>query len=296
MSKPSRRAFGQELDAILGMEQGNNASAQSPEGMDHAVKTVMVQQIQPGRYQPRKYFDERALEELAGSIQSEGLLQPIAVRQFGERYEIVAGERRWRAAQKAGLQQVPVMVCQMTDESAQALGLIENIQRENLNPIEEAEAFYRLIEELGLTHDEVAERVGKSRSSITNFLRLLKLERGVQQAIIDKQLEMGHAKVLLALSKDQQLTAAHLIVQRGLSVRQTEVFVREMSHATNNDVLPYTTMSVKATKASRDFTALLGKKVKVNLKKDGSGKGHLQVSFNSLEELDRLYDELAAIN
>lgn len=292
MPRPARRAFGQELDAILGMVQHERAHQSND--MNHEVKMVMVQHIRPGRFQPRKYFDEQALSELAQSIQSQGLLQPIAVRQFGKEYEIVAGERRWRAAQKAGLQQVPVVVCQMTDESAQALGLIENIQRENLNPIEEAEAFYRLIEELGLTHDEVAERVGKSRSSITNFIRLLKLEKDVQQALINKKIEMGHAKVLLALTGDQQKSATQMIISRHLSVRQTEALVHKTVNP-KNDGVGNSVLLDKQENAIKAFSELFDKHVKVTLKKDGTEQGRVQFTFRSFNELDELYDKLTGI-
>lgn len=193
-----------------------------------------VQQLQRGQYQPRRDMDEEALQQLASSIKAQGVLQPIIVRKLAtDRYEIVAGERRWRAAQLAGLAQVPVVIKDIPDETAMAIGLVENIQRENLNAIEEAHALQRLLDEFEMTHQEVAESVGRSRTAVSNLLRLLNLAEPVQTMLVQGDLEMGHARALLALSTECQTQVAQQVVEQGLSVRDTEALVKKLQSPVN---------------------------------------------------------------
>ena len=204
MTVSSHRRLGGGLDAILGAVNANS-SDELLENSKQEFKKIMVNQLVPGQYQPRRQFDQKALEELSLSISKQGIIQPIVVRKINmSEYEIIAGERRWRAAQMAGLQQVPVIICNVTDESALAFSLIENIQRQDLNPIEEAVALKRLVEEFKMTHEQVAESVGRSRSMVTNMLRLLNLVPSVQQLLVEKKLDIGHARLLLVFSKDDQ--------------------------------------------------------------------------------------------
>ncbi len=201
MTTSLRKNFGGGLDAVLGAV---NSDAVVSENAGKELKTLMVQQLSPGIYQPRREFDQVALQELSNSIASQGIVQPIVVRNSGnEKYEIIAGERRWRAAQMAGLQQVPVITCDISDESALAFGLIENIQRQDLNPIEEAFVLKWLIEEFKMTHEQVAKSVGRSRATVSNMLRLLNLSQPVQVQLVSKQLDVGHAKLLLVFSTEE---------------------------------------------------------------------------------------------
>ena len=201
MTTSLRKNFGGGLDAVLGAV---NSDAVVSENAGKELKTLMVQQLSPGIYQPRREFDQVALQELSNSIASQGIVQPIVVRNSGnEKYEIIAGERRWRAAQMAGLQQVPVITCDISDESALAFGLIENIQRQDLNPLEEAFVLKWLIEEFKMTHEQVAKSVGRSRATVSNMLRLLNLSQPVQVQLVSKQLDVGHAKLLLVFSTEE---------------------------------------------------------------------------------------------
>lgn len=228
MTSTRRKKLGKELTSILdgaSFQSGGEEASRN----ERMLQDVMVHKIFPGKYQPRRNFDKGSLLELAASISSQGLLQPITVRKRGgNEYEIIAGERRWRAAQIAGIQTIPVIIHDMSDESAMAFGLIENIQREGLNPIEEAEALQRLVQEFGLTHEQVAKAVGRSRAAISNSLRLLSAQDEVKSSLEDGSLEVGHARALLSLDPAQQKETAQQIKEKNLTVRASEKLVREL--------------------------------------------------------------------
>jgi ParB family chromosome partitioning protein len=251
-----------------------------------ALKQIPVDLIQRGRYQPRRHIDESALDELAASIQAQGLMQPIVLRPISaDTYEIIAGERRWRAVQKAGLDTIAAIVRDIPDEAAIAMSLIENMQREDLNAMEEAMALQRIKDEFGLTHEEVAEAVGKSRSAVTNLMRLTNLPEQVRILVERGDLDMGHARALLPLSADKQQGAARDIIDRDMSVRQAETYVRSLQEK------PTTKKTNKKEKKSADVVALekdlsekLGAPVAINQSRGGKGK--LVISYSSLDILD----------
>ncbi len=250
-----------------------------------------IDRIQRGKYQPRQVFDQKTLEELADSIRAQGIVQPLVVRPEGSHYELVAGERRWRAAQLAGLQKVPVVVRELDAHAAAAIALIENIQREDLNPLEEASAFLRLIEEFDLTHQQVADSVGRSRATVSNFLRLLDLADEVKDQINRGLLDMGHARALLALIRHDQIEVARVVVNRGLSVRETEALVKKTLASQNK------TTAKKPAAADPDIRRLesnlsekLGAAVRIKPGKKGSGQ--LVIHFHSAAELDGIIDHL----
>jgi ParB family chromosome partitioning protein len=281
--------LGKGLDALLGSVPSVTRSSQSE------LRQLPVDQIRKGRYQPRTRMDEAALEELAASISSQGIVQPLLVRETaGGGYELIAGERRWRAAQLAGLADVPAVVRRVPDEAALAVGLIENIQRENLNPIEEAAGIQRLLDEFGLTHQQAAEAVGRSRVAVSNLLRLLKLDPSVREHLESGHIEAGHARALLGLARDQQVVAAQVVMQRRLSVRQTEELVRRMLDPSEN------TSSKKPkskTGQSRDIQRLeeaLSEKLAapVRLESRDGKSGRLVIEYNSLDELDGIIERL----
>jgi len=279
MSRP--KGLGRGLDALLGAEQA------APR---EALLTLPVGRIRPGKYQPRTRMDQQALAELAASIRSQGLIQPLLVRPVDrERYELIAGERRWRAAQMAGLEEVPALVREVPDEAALALSLIENIQREDLNPMEEAAGLQRLVDEFKMTHEQAADAVGRSRSATTNLLRLLKLAKQVQEMVMEGALEMGHARALLALDAARQIEAAHCIAAKRLSVRETEALVQSMLRGRPG--------ARRAKKPDRDLARLedelsgsLGTTVEIRPSKKGSGK--LVVHYSSLDHLEELLKKL----
>ena len=269
--------LGRGLDALLGSALGTTS------GKDE-LKHVPVDLLQRGKYQPRTHMDEAALQELSDSIKAQGVVQPIVVRPIGGgRYEIVAGERRWRAAQMAGLHSVPAVVRNVPDEAAIAIALIENIQRENLNPVEEAAALQRLIDEFGMTHQQTAESVGRSRAAVTNLLRLLTLRTDVREMLERGKMDMGHARALLALSGKAQSEAACQVVDRGLSVRETEQLVRRLLE---RPPAPKT-----ARRKDPDVRALEEKLsgklgARVQLVQTSGSKGKLVIDYNSTDELD----------
>lgn len=279
------KGLGRGLDALLGGDSptsnGNNDQRQLP-----------ISQLKPGKYQPRRHMDETALDELADSIRAQGLMQPILVRKLNGGFEIIAGERRWRAAQRAGLQEVPVLVKDVPDEAVAAMALIENMQREDLNSIEEAHGLQRLILEFGMTHDAAAQSVGKSRTAVSNLLRLLNLCRPVQDMLSAGLIEMGHARALLPLTAAQQKELAHEIEEKGLSVREVERRVLRLKE------LPQVTTAKKI--VSRDIQRLedavsdrlgLAARVQVNAK----GAGRLSLSFTSHEQLQGLLELLGIV-
>lgn len=283
-----KRGLGRGLDSLLGVKE-EIESSQQVEKIQEGLLQLPVDQIQRGRYQPRRVFDKQALSELAESIKSQGLLQPIVVRSVSDdTYEIIAGERRWRAAQLAGLAEIPVVIKDIPDETAIAVALIENIQREDLNPMEEAVALLRLQQEFNLTHDEVASAVGKSRSTVTNFLRLNSLQEEVRQFLESRQLDMGHAKALLALEGSVQIKAAKEIVSKRLSVRQAEMLVRSMQKPKAKKTEPSRDADIQALEQS--LADKLGASVRISHK--ASGKGDMRIHYNSTDELQGILKHL----
>ena len=299
-----KRGLARGLDALLGGGKSNKAepaeatsagessAAPSSAQADKGQSTLPVEYLQRGRYQPRRHFDENKLQELADSIKAQGMVQPIVVRSVGDKsYEIIAGERRWRAAQLAGLAEVPVFIREVDDQTAMAMALIENIQRDDLNPLEEAVALHRLLDEFGLTHQEIANAVGKSRTTVTNLMRLLELAPEVKALVDERKLDMGHARALLALKAGDQRKAANEVVKKGLSVRATEALVKAL-------LSPKPAASKKAAsgydsdtrRLLDDLTDRLG--AKVDLKQTGKGKGTLQISYNSLDELEGILEHI----
>ena len=274
------KGLGRGLDALLG---GEDAPALPGE-----LRNLTVTQLQPGKYQPRTRMDEASLRELADSIRSQGLMQPILVRAVGaERYEIIAGERRWRAAQLAGMSTVPVVVKVVADEAALAMALIENIQREDLNPMEEATGIQRLIDEFNMTHQAAAEAVGRSRSAVTNLLRLLNLAKPVQAMVLEQQLDMGHARALLALTHPKQNEAAHMIVQKQLSVRETERLVGQML---NPPIAAIKKIDRDIQRLEESLSDRLGTRVNIQSRKGGAGK--LTIEYASHEQLEGILRKL----
>jgi ParB family transcriptional regulator, chromosome partitioning protein len=279
----NKRGLGRGLDALLG-----DVSVKEEK---HHLHTLPIEYMQRGKYQPRKDINPEKLQELADSIKAQGVIQPIVVRQIAhEKYEIVAGERRWRAAQLAGLAQVPVVVKEIDDRAAMAIALIENIQREDLNPLEEAEALRRLLEEFDMTHQHIAEAIGKSRTTVTNLLRLMDLHPDVKKLLLNNQLEMGHARALLSLDGLKQVAIANKVVKEGLTVRATERLVKE-SHA-EPKIHKIKVIDNDTLRLQNDLTAKLGAKVIIDHKVNGSGK--LVIAYSSLEELDGIIGQLRA--
>ncbi|HEX4858946.1 MAG TPA: ParB/RepB/Spo0J family partition protein [Usitatibacteraceae bacterium] len=278
------RGLGRGLDALLGGGRPNKAVSEG------SLREVLVGDLKPGKYQPRSHMDSAALEELAGSIRERGIVQPILVRELSPgKFEIVAGERRWRAAQMAGLVTVPALVRDIPDEHALGIGLIENIQREDLNAIEQAAGIKRLIDEFKLTHERAAQAVGRSRTAVTNLLRLLELARPVQDMVMTGKLDMGHARALLALGKAKQVELAHQVVARSLSVREAERLVaREL--APHRSPKKSAQSDAEIRRLESDLSDRLSAAVK--LKADKKGRGAMTISFASLDELDGILARL----
>lgn len=298
MTPAKKRGLGRGLDALLGdanpepaeVDRGitgtQETTAHRAEGQ---LKKLPIEKLRPGRYQPRRDMHPEALEELAASIRQQGIMQPVVVRPLGTEYEIIAGERRWRAAQLAELEFIPALVRDVSDRDVIALALIENLQREDLNPLEEALALQRLQKEFELTQQQVAEAVGKSRSSITNLLRLLNLHKDVRRLLEHGDLEMGHARALLSLDESKQLEAARQVVAKGMSVRQTEALVRKLLES------PVATTSQAPKdpdirRLEQQLQASLGAAVKIQ--HSAKGKGKLEIRYTSLAELDGILRHL----
>ncbi len=276
-----KRGLGRGLDALLG--QANAARQPVEDSQDQQLKELPVDLIQRGKYQPRRDMDPQALEELAESIKAQGVMQPIVVRPVdGQRYEIIAGERRWRATQLAGLDAIPAVIREVPDEAAIAMALIENIQREDLNPIEEAMALQRLQQEFELTQQEVANAVGKSRVTVTNLLRLMALPDDVKLLLERGDIEMGHARALLGLPLEQQTQAARQVVAKGLTVRQTEALVRQWLNPRRESAQVRSNPDID--RLQLDLSERLGAEVKIQ--HGNKGKGKLVISYSSLDELD----------
>ncbi len=319
MSSVKRRGLGRGLDALLGVASAApdtteaksgtspvvNKSAEDERGAVSKANTsagsatttaagqnqLGIDLIRRGRFQPRRNFDEEKLRELADSIAAQGIIQPIVVRPVSDHYEIIAGERRWRAAQLAGLDEIPVVIRDVDDQAAMAMALIENIQRDDLNPLEEAEALQRLLNEFALTHQQIAQAVGKSRTTVTNLLRLIELERDAKELLEQGKLEMGHARAILGLKGAQQSEAAAKVVRSGLSVRETEKLVRRLQGL---DAKPAPAAEKSVDPNVRSLEQQLCEKLGaiVKLQSGAKGKGRLVISYNSLEELDGILEHI----
>jgi len=290
MTSARKMGLGRGLDALLGSSQDDDGQGAGMPLTERApgetISRLPLDRLDRGRYQPRRAFDPDSLRELADSIAVQGVLQPIVVRPVaGERFEIVAGERRWRAAQQAGLSEIPVVVRDVDEPTALAIALIENIQRDDLSPLEEAGALQRLQGEFALTHQQVAEAVGKSRTTITNLLRLLELEPAATELLREGRIEMGHARALLGLKGEAQGQAARQVAARGLSVRETERLVRRMQGqegaAAGSEKPP---LDPNIRRLQDDLTERLG--ARVAIQHGGKGSGKLVIAYNSLDELD----------
>jgi len=280
-----KRGLGKGLDALLG--------ATRPEPDDNGqLRHLPVEWLQRGKYQPRRDMDPTALQELADSIRAQGVLQPLVVRAVGEdRYEIIAGERRWRATQLAGLDRIPAIVRDITDQVALAIALIENIQRENLNPLEEAQAIGQLVEEFELTHQQAAETVGRSRASVTNLLRLLDLNADVKQRIQRGELEMGHARALAGIKGLQQSEVAAQVAARRLSVRETEAMVRRLLEQDGKPARKPPAMDPDIRRLQDRLSGQLG--ASVTIEQGRQGRGKLVISYSSLDELDGIIEHIS---
>ncbi|PIV88332.1 MAG: chromosome partitioning protein ParB [Hydrogenophilales bacterium CG17_big_fil_post_rev_8_21_14_2_50_63_12] len=269
------KGLGRGLDALLG--EGETVDGER-------LLTLPVESLVPGKYQPRTQMDGEALAELAESIKLQGLMQPILARGIaGGRYEIIAGERRWRASQLAGLTRVSVLVRDVPDETALKMALIENIQRENLNPLEEAQGIHRLIQEFSMTHQTAAEAVGRSRVAVTNLLRLLNLAKPVQSLLMNGELDMGHARALLALTHTKQVDSAHEVVKRGLSVREAERLVTKMLKPQDKKVV---SRDRDVAHLEEELSEKLGASVHISANRKGAGR--ISIEFASLDQLDEL--------
>ena len=284
-----KRGLGRGLDALL----GGSKQVAEPEGLpagredvttDSVLRQIPVDQIARGQYQPRRHFDEEALSELADSIRQNGLLQPVVVmQQSHNRFELIAGERRWRASQAAGLDTIPALIKSVSPDRQLAMALIENIQRENLNPMEEAYALTRLIEEFSLTHQAVADSVGKSRTAVTNATRLARLAPDAAALVAEGALDMGHGRALLSLPLEQQGVAGRLFVTKTMSVRQAEAWVKKTLSGPVQSV-EGSAVDPDVARLEQDLSAHLGQSV--SIKQSGKTKGALSIKYNSLEELE----------
>lgn len=292
MAKP--RGLGKGLDLMIPNVVGEEKEKKEPkvvvtEEKEQGETLVKITKVEPNREQPRKFFDEDALQELADSIKQFGLLQPILVQDRKDYYEIIAGERRWRAAKLAGLKEVPVIIKNYTEQEIVEIALIENIQREDLNPIEEAQAYKKLLTEFNLKQDEVAERVSKSRAAVTNSIRLLKLSEKVQQMVIDDMISTGHARALLAIEDpEQQYNIAQKIFDEKLSVRDIEKLVKDLHKTPKAKKLDDKAMQAIYQDIEEKLKQSLGTKVAISSK--GKGAGKIEIEFYSHEDLDRLLE------
>ena len=299
-----RNGLGKGLDSLIPnkAEKTLKTNEQKPEVNKTDEKTsetgeilVKINQVEPNREQPRKDFDEDSLMELADSIKQFGILQPLIVQKKKDYYEIIAGERRWRAAKLAGVKEVPVIIKEYTDQEIVEISLIENIQRENLNPIEEAMAYKRLLEEFNLKQDEVAERVSKSRTAVTNSMRLLKLSSRVQQMIVDDMISTGHARALLAIDdEEQQYQLANRIFDEKLSVRETEKLVKALKNPKKEIKKEKLEHTFVYQNIEEQMKNIIGTKVSVNAK--ANGKGRIEIEYYSEKELERIYDLIMSIH
>lgn len=296
-----KKGLGKGLDSLIPDNRGaKTAEPELPSEKEPAdelksgEQMMKINMVEPNRNQPRKNFDEDALLELADSIKQFGILQPLLVRKRKDYYEIIAGERRWRAAKMAGIKEVPVIIKEYLEQEIIEIGLIENIQRENLNPIEEAMAFKRLLEEFNLKQDEVAERVSKSRTAVTNSMRLLRLDGRVQQMIIDDMITTGHARALLAIDdKEQQYTLANKIFDEKLSVRETEKLIKDIKNPKKPKEKKVIENAFIYKDIENKMKEIIGTKVSVASK--GNGKGKIEIEYYSDKELERVFEMILSI-
>jgi ParB family chromosome partitioning protein len=289
-----RQSLGKGLDALLGIPEDISTDqgfvAGDVKSEDGKLQQLPVELLQRGKYQPRRDFNADSLQELADSIASQGLIQPIVVRALDQgNYEIIAGERRWRAAQLAGIDEVPAVVREISDQATIAMALIENIQREDLNPVEESQALIRLQDEFNLTQQQVADAVGKSRSAVTNLMRLASLQPLVQQQLERGDIELGHAKCLLALEGDLQIQAARTVASEGLTVRQTEVLIKKLQSPAA-EIKTKTSANQDILNLQQQLSEKLGAVVKIQHGAKGSGK--LIIGYNSVDELDGILEHI----
>lgn len=281
------KGLGRGLDALL---LSGEEDAQKNEG---SLQTLLISELQPGKYQPRSIMQEEALHALSQSILKQGVMQPIIVRPVGNnQYEIIAGERRWRAAKLANLNEVPVIIKNIPDESALAMALIENIQRENLNPLEEAVGIKRLIDEFNMTHEEAADAVGKSRVTVSNLLRLLTLTKPVQDRLLNGKIDMGHARALIGLEGSQQIMLCEEIIQKNLSVREVETLVKNLQNGYKTGPISSSSKKTNADvrQLEESLAEALGASVTIDAKKNGSGI--LKVHYRNLEQLDEILKKI----
>lgn len=282
MTPPKLKGLGRGLDALLGANRDDDAEKGE-------LQTIAAEALQPGKYQPRTRMDPGSLEELAASIKAQGVMQPILVRPIdGGRYEIIAGERRWRAAGLAGLREVPCLVREIPDEAALAMSLIENIQREDLNPLEEASGIQRLIDEFGMTHQEAADAVGRSRPAASNLLRLLNLAKPAQELLMAGDIDMGHARAILPLDPASQIQVGNHVAARGLSVRDTERMVQQLLNPRN--AKPPREADRDLLRLEEELADRLGATVRI--KANGKGVGEVSIRFGNLDQLDGLLARL----
>jgi ParB family transcriptional regulator, chromosome partitioning protein len=282
------KGLGRGLDALLAGDVGSVGEADS-------LLMLKVEQLRPGKYQPRSYMDDEALQTLADSIQAQGIMQPILVRHIdADHYEIIAGERRWRASQIAGLKEVPVLVREIADESALAMALIENIQRENLNPLEEAQGIKRLIDEFAMTHEKAATAVGRSRVAVSNLLRLLSLSNPVQEMLMHGKLDMGHARALIALENAQQVMLAEQTIKNNLSVREVEELVKKLQQQTPSPSSKHSQAKPVSHDVLRLQEALSDKLgATVNISPRQNGAGVLKINYANLDQLDEIIAKIS---
>ncbi|MDR1855477.1 MAG: ParB/RepB/Spo0J family partition protein [Azoarcus sp.] len=284
MTPPRLKGLGRGLDALLAANRDDDEEVAAGN-----LKNLARAALRPGRYQPRTHMDPGSLEELAASIKVQGIMQPILVRPLGgDEYEIVAGERRWRAAEIAGLDEVPCLVREIPDDAALAMSLIENIQRENLNPLEEASGIQRLIDEFGMTHQQAADAVGRSRPAATNLLRLLNLAQPVQELLIAGDIDMGHARALLPLDGASQIRIANLVAARQLSVRETEKIVQQVLNPRPARIAPEPDRDLL--RLEEEIADAIGAAVKIRANRKGAGE--MVIRFASLDQLDGLLGRL----
>ncbi|MCX7189258.1 MAG: ParB/RepB/Spo0J family partition protein [Methylotenera sp.] len=289
--KGLNRGLGRGLDSLLAGDMGTVGEADS-------LLMLKVEQLRPGKYQPRSYMDDAALQTLAASIKAQGIMQPILVRHIDdEQYEIIAGERRWRASKMAGLEEIPVLVREIADEAALAMALIENIQRENLNPLEEAQGIKRLIDEFAMTHEKAALAVGRSRVAVSNLLRLLSLCAPVQDMLMHGRIDMGHARTLIGLSGAQQVMLAEEIIQNNFSVRDAEGLVKKHNEQVSPVVKENSQKLGHKTKVNHDVLSLqeaLSDKLgaTVNIKAGANGAGTLKINYANLDQLDEIISKI----
>lgn len=294
-----KKGLGKGLDSLIPDNKPVKSSKPETEVLEeneskNGEQMMKINMVEPNRDQPRKKFEEDALLELSDSIKQFGILQPLLVRKQKDYYEIIAGERRWRAAKIAGIKEVPVIIKDYTEQEIVEIGLIENIQRENLNPIEEAMAFKRLLQEFNLKQDEVAERVSKSRTAVTNSMRLLKLDDRVQQMIVDDMISTGHARALLAIdNKDEQYEIANRVFDEKLSVRETEKLVKEIKNPKKPKVKKAVENEFIYDDLANKMKEVMGTKVSISSK--GNGKGKIEIEYYSDQELERMFEMIMSI-